>query len=95
MGDRPGLRRAALWGALALPVVALCALNAAEILHWLRTGHCPGGPMDRAAGPCGPLEFVGVVLLGGWAAFLVVPLLVIWYAAVGLGWWVVARRRTG
>jgi len=64
--------------ALAIPLVALVWLNAAEIARWWATGICPGGPMDRVAAPCSALQFVGIVLLGGWVAFLVVPALVGW-----------------
>jgi hypothetical protein len=69
-------------GALAIPIVALVWLNASEFARWFATGICPGGPMDRAAAPCNAFEFASIVLLGGWAAFIVVPAL--------LGWMLVA-----
>jgi hypothetical protein len=64
--------------ALAFPLAVLAWVNAAEIGRWLDTGMCPGGPMDRAAAPCGLWGFVGVVMLGGRAAFVVVPVLGLW-----------------
>lgn len=76
--------------ALAGPVVLLLAGDGGATVHWLRTGECPGGPMDRFPTSCGPLE-VALVLLGGWAAFLVLPLLVGWWAGV-TGIFVLARR---
>ena len=65
---------------LLLPWTCLAALSRREIATWLTTGMCPGGPMDRPAAPCGPLSFFAIVFLGGWAAFLVVPLLLVWWA---------------
>lgn len=69
-----------LWLGLALlPIFVLVAVNTHEILLWLQTGHCPAGPMDRPAMPCGPIDFILIVLLGGWVAFLVVPALILWW----------------
>ncbi len=64
--------------ALLAPLVAVGALSSADIGEWLRTGLCPGGPMDRPVQPCGPMDLFFIVFLGGWGAFLVVPLLVVW-----------------
>lgn len=82
----------ARWGIggvlLALvPFVVTGSFSGPEIWTWLQTGTCPGGPMDRPPRPCGPLGFFFSVFLGGWAAFLVVPALALWWAgcAVGLG----------
>jgi len=70
-----------VWSILALlPIAILIAVNNHEVLLWLQTGHCPGGPMDRPAGPCGPIDFILIVLLGGWVAFLMIPVLI--------GWWI-------
>lgn len=70
------------WGlyvfTLAIPIAALVYLNSSEVANWFATGMCPGGPMDRVAAPCSVLEFVSIVLLGGWVAFLVVPALLTW-----------------
>jgi hypothetical protein len=69
-----------LWSVLALmPIAILIAVNTSEILLWLQTGHCPAGPMDRPAAPCGPIDFILLVILGGWVSFIVIPILV--------GWW--------
>lgn len=77
-------RSRALWWALALaPIVLLFTLSASDTVRWLQTGDCPGGAMDRPAGPCGPLDFVWIVLLGGWVAYLTVPALAAWWMALG------------
>ena len=78
--------------ALLLPVAGLVALNIGEIVTWLQTGLCPGGPMDRPAAPCGPLRFLWIVVLGGWAAFLVVPLLLVCWVAITIGFVLAAGR---
>jgi hypothetical protein len=67
---------------LALPFALLAVASRREIGVWLTTGMCPGGPMDRLASACGPATFFEIVFLGGWVAFLMVPLLLVW----GLGW---------
>jgi len=81
----PGTRRilgAGYAALLVLPFALLAVASRHEIGVWLTTGMCPGGPMDRPASACGPGAFFEIVFLGGWAAFLVVPLLLVW----GLGW---------
>lgn len=62
--------------ALSLPFLGFAVLNRPYIAFWLRTGMCPG-PMDRS-GPCGVARMLGIVFLGGWAAFAVVPVLLAW-----------------
>ena len=62
--------------ALSLPFLGLALLNRPYIAYWLSTGTCPG-PMDRS-GPCGVGRMLGIVFLGGWAAFAVVPVLLAW-----------------
>jgi hypothetical protein len=79
--------------AMLVPVVGLLLFNAAALGDWLRSGICPGGPMDRPALPCGPLDFVWIVLLGGWAAFLIVPLLVLCWAGITIYFVLAARSR--
>jgi len=66
--------------ALVLPLVVVAVFSQHEIATWLSTGMCPAGPMDRPSRPCGPVDFFAIVFLGGWAAFIFVPIL--------LGWWV-------
>ena len=77
-------------GEMLLPLVVIGLASTDEIFMWLRTGICPAGPMDRPAAPCGPFSFFSIVFLGGWAAFVFLPLLLAWWtvATVGFG-----RRR--
>ena len=79
--------------ALLLPAAGLALFNIGEIVTWLQTGMCPGGPMDRPAAPCGPLRFLWIVVLGGWAAFLVVPLLLACWVAITIGFVLNGIRR--
>lgn len=65
--------------ALMLPFAAIALLERATIADWLVTGMCPGGPMDRSAHLCGFGELFSIVFLGGWVAFLVIPVLVVWF----------------
>ena len=81
--------------ALVTPFLCIGWFSRPEISHWLATGMCPGGPMDRPAATCGPLEFFSLVFLGGWAAWLVVPLLCAWWLACGLLLWLTRHRRSG
>jgi hypothetical protein len=48
--------------------------------------------MDRPAGPCGPAEFVFVVFLGGWAAFVVLPALLAWLLGATIAFLAILRR---
>ncbi len=66
--------------AASLPLLCLGALGSGELLTWLKTGMCPAGPMDRPARLCSPAELFFIVFLGGWASFLVLPVLVLWEA---------------
>lgn len=66
--------------ALILPLIVVAFFSTHEIVTWLSTGMCPAGPMDRPSRLCGAAEFFVIVLLGGWAAFLSVPILI--------GWWI-------
>lgn len=66
-----------------------------ELATWLVAGTCPGGPMDRRAAPCGPLEFFGIVFLGGWAAPFVVPVLAVWWALATSRLVYTLRRKAG
>ena len=90
-GPRAGLRLL-LPGLAVLPLGLLAWLGRAELARWATTGLCPAGPMDRPEAPCGLFEIVGIVFFGGWAAFLVLPVLLGWWALLGLGA-VLARRR--
>lgn len=72
--------------ALLVPFVGIGWLSSDAIDLWLSTGMCPAGPMDRPAAPCGLVDFFLIVFLGGWAAFIVVPVLVVW-ALVCTGVW--------
>lgn len=81
------------WLAMLAPLVGLLLLNAGALGDWLRTGICPGGPMDRPAAPCGPVGFVMTVVLGGWAAFLVIPLLVVCWIGITIYFLLAARPR--
>ncbi len=65
--------------ARSLPFLGLALLNRSYNASWMRTGTCPG-PMDRA-GPCSLGQMLGVVFLGGWVAFLVVPVVLAWSLA--------------
>jgi hypothetical protein len=66
--------------ALALPFIATAIESRALIADWFMTGICPGGPMDRPAHLCGFGEWFFITFLGGWAAFLVIPMLALWFA---------------
>ena len=85
--------RTAYVSALLAPILGLALLNAAESAQWLGAGTCPAGPMDRPAAPCGLVDFVMIVVLGGWAAFVVVPLLCLWWLAATAVFLVIVRRR--
>lgn len=82
--------------ALLVPLVGIGALSSHEIDVWLSTGMCPAGPMDRPAAPCGLVDLFTIVFLGGWAAFIVVPVLAAWAlgctAVWAAAWTFVARR---
>lgn len=67
--------------ALCAPVAVLAFVGAHDLSTWLETGFCPGGPMDRPAAPCSAAELAFLVFLGGWAAFVVVPLELLYAAA--------------
>jgi hypothetical protein len=87
-----------IWYVLVLlPIAVLIAINTKEILHWFQTGHCPGGPMDRVSAPCGPIDLIRIVFLGGWVAFIVVPILVGYWICLLVAFAVIrdltARRR--
>lgn len=88
-----GLSNAGYALALLLPVIGIGVMSRGEIATWLATGTCPGGAMDRPAALCGPLEFFGVVFLGGWAAFIVVPVLVAWWLACTGAWRLAVTHR--
>lgn len=82
-----------LFGAAALaPFGVIALLSRADLARWATTGVCPGGPMDHPAAPCGPFEIVFRVFLGGWAAWLFVPVLAAWCGACALGYRLVRRR---
>jgi hypothetical protein len=77
------------------PFVALAVLGHHELSTWAQTGMCPAGPMDRPAAPCSFADLAVIVFLGGWVAFLVVPVLAVWELGVAMGiavWWVRASR---
>lgn len=96
MGARPRGLRPGLGLLLALgllPPGVLAWLGRAELTRWARTGLCPAGPMDRPEAPCDLFELVGIVIFGGWAAFLVVPMLLGWWGLLGAGA-VLLRRRS-
>ncbi len=75
---------------IVAPFVVIGALSRLEIAAWFALGVCPGGAMDQPAAACGFFEFLFRVFLGGWAAFVVVPAIVIWWA-VWTGGWVAVR----
>lgn len=64
---------------LLFPLLGMFVLNSSVVGQWLSTGICPGGPMDRPARPCGLFELSYLVFFGGWAAFVVIPLFVLWW----------------
>ena len=67
-------------GILALPLVLLLWISAADIARWWQTGMCPGGPMDRSAAPCNIGTLLLVTVLGGWASPIIMLLLGAWSA---------------
>jgi hypothetical protein len=77
---------------MVLPLVASALLNRQEIATWLSSGLCPGGPMDRPAAPCGPVDIMFIVFLGGWAVFIVLPLLIVWWTAATAAFFLARRR---
>jgi len=82
-----------LFGAAAVaPFGVIAALSRADLARWATTGVCPGGPMDHPAAPCGLFELVFRVFLGGWAAWLFIPVLSAWCGACALGYGLVRRR---
>ena len=93
MSSRAQMLRSALFlFALALPFIVVGVFSTSEIGTWLSTGMCPGGPMDQVAGPCGPLHFFMRVFLGGWVAFIFIPLVLLWWAILTLVYGYCLRR---
>jgi len=83
-----------LAAALVAPFVAIGVADRSAVARWLSTGVCPGSAMDHPAAPCGAGEFFLRVFLGGWAAFVVVPALVGWWATCVAAFALVRRRST-
>lgn len=78
---------------LLLPLAGIGVLSHHDLGRWLSTGLCPAGPMDRPSRACGLPELFFIVFLGGWASFLVVPLLLFWGSGVTFVFWLATRRR--
>jgi hypothetical protein len=77
---------------LVFPFI-VSGLNSQPVLSaWLRTGNCPGGPMDRPEQVCDPFTFFFVVFLGGWFSWIVLPLLGVWWVGSTLAFRSLLKR---